>query len=145
MNSPKLTLVGAGPGDPDLITVKGLKALQTADVVLYDALANEVLLEHVPPKCQKIFVGKRADKHTFSQLEINELCVQQALQKGHVVRMKGGDPFVFGRGHEEMMYAREKGIEATVVPGISSAIAVPAMADIPRPPRDGSARPPTHR
>ena len=111
MNNPKLTLVGAGPGDPDLITVKGLKALQTADVVLYDALANEVLLEHTPQYCIKIFVGKRADNHAFSQLEINELCVQQALENGHVVRLKGGDSFVFGRGHEEMMYAQEKGIE----------------------------------
>ena len=131
MKNPKLTLVGAGPGDPDLITVKGLKALQAADVVLYDALANEVLLNHTPPHCQKIFVGKRADNHVLTQLEINELCVQKAFEKGHVVRLKGGDPFVFGRGHEELMYARNKGIEASVVPGISSAIAVPAAADIP--------------
>jgi uroporphyrin-III C-methyltransferase len=131
MKYPKLTLVGAGPGDPDLITVKGLKALQTADVVLYDALANEVLLEHTPQYCIKIFVGKRADKHAFTQLEINELCVQQALQNGHVVRLKGGDSFVFGRGHEEMMYAREKGIEVQVIPGVSSAIAVPASVGIP--------------
>ena len=131
MNNPKLTLVGAGPGDPDLITVKGLKALQTADVVLYDALANEVLLEHTPQYCIKIFVGKRADNHAFSQLEINELCVQQALENGHVVRLKGGDSFVFGRGHEEMMYAQEKGIEVQVIPGVSSAIAVPASVGIP--------------
>lgn len=131
MKNPKLTLVGAGPGDPDLITVKGMKALQSADVVLYDALANEALLDYAPTETLKVFVGKRADKHAFTQLEINELCVKHALQSGHVVRLKGGDPFVFGRGHEELMYAREKGIEAVVVPGISSAIAVPASVGIP--------------
>jgi uroporphyrin-III C-methyltransferase len=131
MKNPKLTLVGAGPGDPDLITIKGMKALQSADVVLYDALANEALLEYVPTDAQKIFVGKRANKHTFTQLEINELCVKYALENGHVVRLKGGDSFVFGRGHEELTYANEKGIETAVVPGISSAIAVPASVGIP--------------
>ena len=131
MKNPKITLVGAGPGDPDLITIKGMKALQSADVVLYDALANEDLLAYTPESCQKIFVGKRADKHAYTQLEINELCVQQALQNGHVVRLKGGDPFVFGRGHEEVQYAQQKGVEVSVVPGISSAIAVPSSVGIP--------------
>lgn len=131
MKNPKITLVGAGPGDPDLITIKGMKALKSADVVLYDALANEDLLSYTSEDCLKIFVGKRANKHAFTQLEINELCVKYALQNGHVVRLKGGDPFVFGRGHEELMYAREKGIETVIVPGISSAIAVPASVGIP--------------
>ncbi len=131
MKNPKITLVGAGPGDPDLITIKGMKALQSADIVLYDALANEDLLAYTPKHSQKIFVGKRADKHAYTQLEINELCVQNALQYGHVVRLKGGDPFVFGRGHEEMQYAQEKGVEVSVIPGISSAIAVPASVGIP--------------
>lgn len=131
MKNPKITLVGAGPGDPDLITIKGMKALQSADVVLYDALANEDLLAYAPEDAQKVFVGKRADKHAYTQLEINDLCVQYALQYGHVVRLKGGDPFVFGRGHEEVQYAHEKGVEVSVVPGISSAIAVPASVGIP--------------
>ncbi len=131
MKNPKITLVGAGPGDPDLITIKGMKALQSADVVLYDALANEDLLAYTPENCQKIFVGKRADKHAYTQLEINDLCVQYALQYGHVVRLKGGDPFVFGRGHEEVQYAQQKGVEVSVVPGISSAIAVPSSVGIP--------------
>ncbi len=131
MKNPKLTLVGAGPGDPDLITIKGMKALQSADVVLYDALANEDLLVYTPVDCLKVFVGKRADKHAYNQLEINELCVQKALKYGHVVRLKGGDPFVFGRGHEEVLYAQEKGVEVSVVPGISSAIAVPSSVGIP--------------
>ena len=131
MKNPKITLVGAGPGDPDLITIKGMKVLQSADVVLYDALANKELLAYTSESCLKIFVGKRADKHTYTQLEINDLCVKNALKYGHVVRLKGGDPFVFGRGHEEMQYAKEKGIEVNIVPGISSAIAVPASVGIP--------------
>ncbi len=131
MKNPKITLVGAGPGDPDLITIKGMKALQSADVVLYDALANEELLAYTSEACLKIFVGKRADKHTYNQLEINDLCIKNALLYGHVVRLKGGDPFVFGRGHEEMQYAQERGIEVNIVPGISSAIAVPASVGIP--------------
>jgi uroporphyrin-III C-methyltransferase len=124
---PRLTLVGAGPGDPDLITLKGLKALKEADVVLYDALVHADLLNYAPEHAQLIFVGKRAGNHSVIQDEINSLIVQHALQSGHVVRLKGGDPFVFGRGLEEMEYAASFGISATVVPGISSSIAVPEL------------------
>lgn len=127
----KLTLVGAGPGDVDLITVKGIKALADADVVLYDALANEELLNYAPARAKKIFVGKRAGMHFLLQHEINRLIVKYAKNHGHVVRLKGGDPFVFGRGLEEIEFARKHGIETDVVPGISSALAVPAMQNIP--------------
>lgn len=127
----KLTLVGAGPGDVDLITLKGIKALQNADVVLYDALINEALLEYVSKNAPKIFVGKKFGNHYLQQAEINQLIVENAFQYGHVVRLKGGDPFVFGRGKEELDFAESFGIETSVVPGISSALAVPAMQGIP--------------
>ena len=128
---PKLTLVGAGPGDEDLITVKGIKALAEADVILYDALVNESLLGYAPVKTKKIFVGKRAGMHSAQQDEINRLIVKYAKSHGHVVRLKGGDPFVFGRGLEEMEVAKSHGIETSFVPGISSALSVPAMQNIP--------------
>lgn len=128
---PRLTLVGAGPGDPDLLTVKGMRALQQADVVLYDALANEALLSYVPTTSPKIYVGKRAGQHKVPQEQINRMIVSCAYQYGHVVRLKGGDPYVFGRGHEEQAYAEEAGVAAEVVPGISSAYAVPALQHIP--------------
>jgi uroporphyrin-III C-methyltransferase len=131
MTSPKITLVGAGPGDPELLTLKGLRALQQADVVLYDALIAKELLDEAPPEALRVYVGKRAGKHTLRQEEINELLVQFALSHGHVVRLKGGDPFVFGRGHEELEYARRFGIEVQIVPGISSAIAVPGLQEVP--------------
>lgn len=127
----KITLVGAGPGDPDLITLKGLKALQEADVVLYDALVNEEILEFAPESALKIYVGKRANNHRFKQDEINLMLVQYAFSHGHVVRLKGGDPFVFGRGHEEMTYAMAFGIPTLVVPGISSCIAVAELQGVP--------------
>jgi len=129
--SPRLTLLGAGPGDEELITLKGVKVLQTADVVLYDALANPALLKHVPETALQIFVGKRAGLHHRQQSEINRLIVKLARTHGHVVRLKGGDAFVFGRGHEEADYALTYGLEVQVVPGISSAFAVPAMQGIP--------------
>lgn len=128
---PKVTLVGAGPGDPDLLTLKGMKALQSADAVLYDALVNKALLAHAPKGAQLVFVGKRRGFKAYSQDEINDLLVEHAFAFGHVVRLKGGDPFVFGRGYEEMTYVRSFGIETTSVPGISSAIAVPENAGIP--------------
>src|SRR6218665_1570794 len=103
----KLTLVGAGPGDAELITLKGIKALQKADVVLYDALANHSLLEYVPENAIVINVGKRKGQHSYAQFEINEMIVEYALKFGHVVRLKGGDPFVFGRGYEELEYAHK--------------------------------------
>lgn len=129
--SPKVSLVGAGPGDVDLITVKGMKALQTADVVLYDALSNAELLDYAPKDAIKIYVGKRVNNHRFAQEEINYMLVEYALEYGHVVRLKGGDSFVFGRGHEELQYVQAFGIETTVVPGISSCIAVPELQEIP--------------
>jgi len=128
---PKLTLVGAGPGDPELITVKGLKVIQQAKVILYDALSNNELLEHAPANCLKRFVGKRAGMHVYSQDEINRMIVKYALTFGSVVRLKGGDSFVFGRGQEEMAFAQQFGIETEIVPGISSAVAVPGINKIP--------------
>lgn len=131
IKQPLLSLVGAGPGDPDLITVKAVKVLGTADVVLYDALANEALLEHAPEHAIKIFVGKRFGCHALSQDEINTLIAENAFAHGHVVRLKGGDPFVFGRAQEEIDFARSLGIPVNLVPGISSALAVPSMQMIP--------------
>lgn len=130
INIPKLTVVGAGPGDPELITVKAIKALQSASVVLYDALIDETLLGYAP-HAEHIFVGKRKGCYAYQQEQINELIVQRAHAKGHVVRLKGGDPFVFGRGAEEMEYAAANGLETAFVPGISSALAVPGYQNIP--------------
>ncbi|OCB75156.1 uroporphyrinogen-III C-methyltransferase [Flavobacterium crassostreae] len=127
---PKVTLVGAGPGDPDLLTIKGAKALAEANVVLYDALANEELLCYAPKKALKIFVGKRKGSHAYTQDQINQLIVDNALTYGHVVRLKGGDPFIFGRGSEETGYVESFGIPTFVIPGISSSIAVPASQGI---------------
>ena len=131
MKNPKLTVVGAGPGDVDLITVKAIKVLKTADVVLYDALVNEELLDFINPNAEQIFVGKRRGCYKYQQEQINELIVARAKTHGHVVRLKGGDPFIFGRGAEEMEYAANFGIEVAVVPGISSSLAVPAYQNIP--------------
>jgi uroporphyrin-III C-methyltransferase len=127
---PKVTLVGAGPGDPDLMTLKGVKALAEANVVLYDALANEEILEYAPKNAIRIFVGKRIANHAYTQDQINQLIVDNALTYGNVVRLKGGDPFVFGRGSEEIEYVESFGIPTFVVPGISSVIAVPAYLGI---------------
>lgn len=127
---PKVTLVGAGPGDPDLLTIKGAKALAEADVVLYDALANDEILAFAPKKAIKIFVGKRKGCHVYSQDQINQLIVDNALTYGNVVRLKGGDPFIFGRGSEEVEFVESFGIPTVVVSGISSSIAVPASQGI---------------
>jgi uroporphyrin-III C-methyltransferase len=128
---PRLTLVGAGPGDPELITVKAINALKAADVVLYDALVSDEILQLIPQNVPAIAVGKRAGEHSMKQQEINSLIVECAFLYGHVVRLKGGDPFVFGRATEEIDTALEFGIPYSVVPGISSALAVPASAHIP--------------
>lgn len=128
---PRLTLVGAGPGDPDLITVKGAKALAAATVILYDALVHPGIFQHASPQAIKRFVGKRSGLHSYTQDEINEMIVRYALSYGHVVRLKGGDPFVFGRGYEELAYAESFGIETEVVPGVTSATALPALKKIP--------------
>jgi len=129
--NPKVTLVGAGPGDPELITFKGVLALNQADVVLYDALIDPVLLNHAPESAIKIFVGKRVGRHSQPQKDTNQLCVSLAKKHGHIVRLKGGDPFVFGRGAEEIEYIESFGIPTQLIPGITSAIAVPASAGIP--------------
>jgi uroporphyrin-III C-methyltransferase len=128
---PKLTLVGAGPGDAELITLKALKTLKAADIVLYDALVSEEILAFIPVGTPALSVGKRAGEHSYTQEEINELIVEFAYLYGHVVRLKGGDPFVFGRGGEEIEFAARHGVTTAVVPGISSAIAVPGSMNIP--------------
>ncbi|MFE5320171.1 uroporphyrinogen-III C-methyltransferase [Paenibacillus sp. NPDC056579] len=129
-------LVGAGPGDPKLITVRGLEAIQRADVVVYDRLASPRLLKHMKPEAEKIFVGKLPDKHMMKQGEINQLLVDLALQGKVVTRLKGGDPSVFGRVGEEAELLADHDIPFEIVPGITSAIAVPAYAGIPVTHRD---------
>lgn len=128
---PFITLVGAGPGDTDLITLKGIKAIKEADVILFDALVNEEILSYAKESCTKIYVGKRAERLSTSQDYINKLMVDYALTHGHVVRLKGGDPFVFGRGGEELDYIRQFNIPTAVVPGISSAIGLTGLQQIP--------------
>ena len=128
---PKLSVIGAGPGDVDLITVKAIKALKIADVILYDSLVNQELLDVVNPSAELIFVGKRKGCYQYQQEQINELIVSRAHSHGHVVRLKGGDPFIFGRGAEEMEYAASFGIATAMIPGISSSMAVPAYQNIP--------------
>ncbi|MCC3155685.1 uroporphyrinogen-III C-methyltransferase [Hymenobacter sp. 15J16-1T3B] len=128
---PRLTVVGAGPGDPELITVKGARVLAEADVVLYDALSNAELLDYARPGAKKVYVGKRKGTRAYLQQEINDLIVLYARVHGHVVRLKGGDPFVFGRGREEMLFAQSHGLQTAYVPGISSAVAVPGSLGIP--------------
>lgn len=126
-----LTLVGAGPGDPELISIKGMKALRKADVILYDALVSKELLQYAKPGCKLVYVGKRKAKKEFPQEEINKLLVFYAQRFTNVVRLKGGDPNVFGRGHEELEFVSKHGIEVQLIPGISSAIAAPSTAGIP--------------
>ena len=128
---PKITLVGAGPGDPDLLTLKGVKALKSADVVLYDALVNEALLNHAPENAIKVYVGKRSDDESFSQELVNKLMIDYALNYGHVVRLKSGDPFVFARGYEEIDVAESYSIPTEIIPGVSSALGVPGLQKIP--------------
>jgi len=128
---PSLTLVGAGPGDPDLITLKGLRAIRSANVILYDALVSPELLKEAPHSCKLVYVGKRRARKEFYQTEINQLLVFYAERYSNVVRLKGGDPFVFGRGHEEMDYARKHGVLTDVIPGISSSYSAPSCAGIP--------------
>ncbi len=127
----KVYLVGAGPGDPGLITVKGLACLRAADVVVYDRLASPQLLHEAREGAELIYVGKAADQHALKQEEINELLVRKARQGKVVTRLKGGDPFVFGRGGEEAQALAAAGVPFEVVPGVTSAIAVPAYAGIP--------------
>ncbi|MBE2220052.1 MAG: uroporphyrinogen-III C-methyltransferase [Anaerolineae bacterium] len=131
METGKVILVGAGPGDPELITIKGVKSLQQADVVVYDRLANPDLLDLAPPWAEFIYVGKEPKRHRLNQDDINLLLVQKAQEGKIVVRLKGGDPFVFGRGGEECLVLAHAGIPFEIVPGVSSALAAPAYAGIP--------------
>lgn len=126
-----VSLVGAGPGDPGLLTIKGMERLQQCEVVLYDRLLDPRLLDYVPPSAERIYVGKEAQRHALKQSEINDLLVQRGLAGKRVVRLKGGDPFVFGRGGEELQALQGAGVPFEVVPGITSSIAVAAYAGIP--------------
>lgn len=124
-------LVGAGPGDPELITVKGRRCIQAADVLIYDYLAAPTLLTHARQDCEAIYVGKKGGDHTLSQEGINDLIIAKAREGKVVTRLKGGDPFIFGRGGEEAEVLVDAGIPFEIVPGVSSAIAAPAYAGIP--------------
>jgi uroporphyrin-III C-methyltransferase len=127
----RVVLVGAGPGDPELITVRGLSWLRRAEILVYDRLVSPALLDEAPAAAHKIFAGKSAGRHCVPQSAINALLVHHARAGRLVVRLKGGDPFVFGRGGEEALACREAGVDVEVVPGVSSALAVPAAAGIP--------------
>lgn len=131
MKRGKVYLVGAGPGDPGLLTIKARDLLQQADCVIYDYLVNPEILAHARSGAVLINVGKRGTEYTWTQREINDLLVEQTLEHAVVVRLKGGDPFVFGRGAEEAERLAQEGIEWEVVPGVSSGIAAPAYAGIP--------------
>ena len=132
----KVFLVGAGPGDPQLLTLKAAKVLREAEVVVYDRLVSEAVLEFAPEEAEKIYVGKSSEKHELSQEKICELLVSKALEGKTVVRLKGGDPFVFGRGGEEAEALADNNIAFEVVPGVTSAVAAPAYAGIPLTHRD---------
>lgn len=137
MNSPaKVFLVGAGPGDPELLTLKAAKVLRSADVVLHDDLVSSEILALIPPSAKLIDVGKRCGRASTPQQEINRLLVQNALLGLQVVRLKGGDPFIFGRGGEELQALRQAGIEVEIVPGITAALGAAASAQIPLTHRD---------
>jgi uroporphyrinogen III methyltransferase/synthase len=127
----RVYLVGAGPGDPGLMTVRGLEILRRARVVVYDRLVNPALLDEAPPEALRIFAGKRAGAHCLPQAQINARLVEHARRGRVVVRLKGGDPFVLGRGGEEALALAEAGIPFEIVPGVSAAVAVPAYAGIP--------------
>jgi len=132
----KVFLVGAGPGDPKLLTLKAVEALRQAETVVYDRLVSESVLDFAPKDTQKIYVGKSSEKHHLSQEEINQLLVDLALDGKVVVRLKGGDPFVFGRGGEEAEVLSTNNIAFEVVPGVTSAVAAAAYAGIPVTHRD---------
>ncbi len=124
-------LIGAGPGDPGLMTVRGLELLHRAEVVVFDSLVGEEVLREAPASAEMLDVGKRGGRHKAEQPEINALLLEKAMQGRMVVRLKGGDPFLFGRGGEEAEHLRRHGVEVHVVPGVSASIAVPALAGVP--------------
>ena len=127
----KVYLTGAGPGDIELLTLKAVKVIKKADIIIYDRLANREILDMAKDGCEFIYVGKEDGKHILPQDQINDVIYKSALKADVVVRLKGGDPFVFGRGGEEGKYLHERGIDFEVIPGITSAISVPAYAGIP--------------
>ena len=131
MTNPKVYLVGAGPGDPELLTLRARRLIDGADVILYDQLVGDEIIATLPTSAELVSVGKYARRHTVPQDKINELLTEHALRGRQVVRLKGGDPYIFGRGGEEATELASHGIEVEVVPGITSAIAVPASAGIP--------------
>jgi len=131
MSNKVVHLVGAGPGDIELMTVKSLRLIKEADVIIFDRLANPLILKEAPEGCKFIDVGKTDGQHPVKQPEINKIIYQSSLRYENVVRLKGGDPFVFGRGGEEALYLKERDIKFDIVPGITSAISVPAYAGIP--------------
>lgn len=138
MNAGTVSLIGAGPGDPGLITVRGMERLRSADVVVYDRLAHPALLQYVRPDAELVYVGKASAAHFMKQPDINALLIDRASQGKSVARLKGGDPFVFGRGGEEAEECRKAGIPFEIVPGVTSAIAAPAYAGIPVTHRDAA-------
>ena len=127
----KVYLTGAGPGDVELLTLKAARVIKEADVIIYDRLANPEILKMAKDGCRFVYVGKEDGRHTLPQDQINEVIYKEALENDIVCRLKGGDPFVFGRGGEEGAYLRERGVTFEIIPGITSAISVPAYAGIP--------------
>jgi uroporphyrinogen III methyltransferase/synthase len=127
----KVYITGAGPGDEGLITLKAVECLKRADLVVYDYLVNIAFLDYCKPECEKIYAGKKVNNHTIEQSLINELLVKHALEGKTIVRLKGGDPFVFGRGGEEALALHENNIPFEIIPGVTAGVAVPAYAGIP--------------
>lgn len=124
-------LVGAGPGDAELLTLKALRLIQQADVVVYDRLISQEILDMIPSEVSRVFVGKASGNHSLPQQEINQLLVNLSREYTRIVRLKGGDPFIFGRGSEEALYLRQHGIEFEIVPGVTAAAACAAYAGVP--------------
>lgn len=131
MTKNKVHIVGAGPGDPELLTLKAVRRLKDADVVLYDNLVNQEVLGYCRKNCELVYVGKKDGEHAVEQDGINALLLRHALMDKVVVRLKGGDPFVFGRGGEEALYLIKHGVPFEIVPGVSSVLGAPASAGIP--------------
>lgn len=127
----KVYLTGAGPGDIELLTIKALRVIKEADVIIYDRLANPDILKEAKNGCEFVYVGKEDGRHIMPQDDINEVIYQNSLKYENIVRLKGGDPFVFGRGGEEALYLHERGVKFEVIPGITSSISAPAYAGIP--------------